>query len=96
MEQCVEGGHIESIVCHGTLSDGMSFETSNYLEEASDTNDIGKLVDRSKFVFEGSIQDDSLDEVDWWIKTKLSDGKYLVSSAKGYEVFNSIASKRSY
>ena len=96
MNQCVDTGHIVSTICHGVLSDGSSYETSNYLEACSDTeeNDVGKLVDRSKFVFEGSVQDDTIDEVDWWIKSKFLDGTFLVSSTKGYAVFNSIASKR--
>ena len=95
LEQCVETGSIISIKCHGRLSDGSLYETANYLEElTSDKNKIRKLTDRNKFTFETSTKDDSTDEVDWWVKSEFLDGQYLVSSAKGYAVFNSIAHKR--
>ena len=96
MEQCTESDRIKSIKCHGKLSDGSPYQSMNYLEDSKDGDDsyIGKLVDRNKFIFDGSEQDDSSDDLDWWIKTRFSDGKYLVSSSKGYDVFNSIASER--
>ena len=40
------------------------------------------------------MRDDSGEEMDWWIKNKLLDGRFLVSSGKGYDVFNSIAEKK--
>ena len=100
MKQCSDSGRITSIQCHGTLSDGSPYETVNYMDDNSTMRNInnasciGRLVDRSGFIFEGGVQDESDDEVDWWIKSRFSDGKYLVVSNKGYDVFNSIATER--
>ncbi len=96
MEQCVETGSILSARCHGKLSDGSSYESVDFLGDAQNKADsqIGRLVDKSKYISEGSIEDGSYDEGDWWIKTKFLDGKYLVSSSKGYDVFNLIVSRR--
>jgi len=91
MEQCVVTGSIQGVVCHGKLSDGSSYQSVDYF---SDTQ-IGKLVDKRKYIFEGSSQDEEQDEeMEWWIKTKFLNGKYLVSSSKGYSVSNSIVSRR--
>ena len=92
LEQCRETGKIVGVFTHGVLSDGSSYESVNFQEESEGM--IGKLVDRSKLCFEGSVQDDSCDEVDWFVKSKFNDGTYLVSTSKGYEVYNSIASKK--
>jgi hypothetical protein len=69
------------------LSDGSSYHSVNVKSE----DIVGTLVDRSKLCFEGSIQEDSNDKIDWFAKTLLKDKTYLVSTGKGYEVFNSIA-----
>jgi hypothetical protein len=89
LEQDCESLGISSIRVRGTLSDGSHHESINYLE--GDTNYIGKPVDRNIFSFEGSIQDDSYDNVQWYVKSKLQEGNYLVSTGKGYEVYNSVA-----
>lgn len=107
LEQCLDSDRIISIKCHGVLSDGSPYETVNYLQGSSaggscygvgkEENHIGTLVDRSKFEFEGNVEENDVNndgKVDWWVKTQFSNGKYLAYSTKGYEVFNSIASKR--
>ncbi len=93
LEQCIKDGSICGIHCHGTMSDGSQYKSINYLEEPGQAM-IGKLVDREHLKFEGSVQDVSCDEVEWFVKSKFTDSKYLVSTGKGYEVFNSIASVR--
>jgi len=87
LEQDVDNGDLISILTHGTLSDGSSYHSVNVKSE----DIVGTLVDRSKLCFEGSIQEDSNDKIDWFAKTLLKDKTYLVSTGKGYEVFNSIA-----
>lgn len=99
MEQCVHTGSITSLKCHGKLSDGCSYQSVNYLEDSSndsdwDDSEVGKLMDKNIFILEGSLEDNSDDEVDWWVKSRLSDGKYLVVSCKGFSVINCIARKR--
>lgn len=89
LEQECDTLHISSISFRGTLSDGSHHESINYLE--GDANYIGKPVDRNIFSFEGSIQDDSYDNIQWYVKSKLHAGHYLVSTGKGYEVYNSVA-----
>jgi hypothetical protein len=87
LEQDVDSGELISLRTHGTLSDGSRYQSINVKDE----DIVGTLVDRSKLCFEGSIQEDSNDRIDWFTKTQLLDGTYLVTTGKGYEVFNSIA-----
>jgi hypothetical protein len=87
LEQNVDSGELISLHTHGTLSDGSSYRSVNVKGE----DIVGTLVDRRKLCFEGSIQEDSNDKIDWFTKTHLSDGTYLVTTGRGYEVFNSIA-----
>ena len=96
IDQNVDDGSISSTISHGKLSDGMRYESINLFDADKDPDAalIGTLLDRDDFVFEGSVRDDSGEEMDWWIKNKLSDGRFLVSSGKGYDVFNSIAEKK--
>jgi len=97
MKQSVDSGQIMSLSCHGVLSDGSAYESIDYLDNEGDNKAlIGKLVDRRDLMFEDSIQDDSNDQIEWWVKTRFTDGKYLVASSKGYEVFNSIARIRNH
>jgi len=85
-------GRISSVFSHGTLSNGERYESKNFLDD--DDNVIGREVDRERFSFEGSVQDDSCDKIKWFVKSKFLDGEYLVSTGKGYEVFNSIAKQK--
>ena len=96
IDQNVDDGSISSTISHGKLSDGTRYESINLFDadKDPDTALIGTLLDRDDFVFEGSVRDDSGEEMDWWIKNKLSDGRFLVSSGKGYDVFISIAEKK--
>jgi hypothetical protein len=92
LEQRTRNESICGITSHGIMSDGSSYESINFQEERG--NMIGKLVDRDKLSFEGIVQDDSCDEVEWFVKSKFKDSTYLVSTGKGYEVFNSIATRK--
>ncbi len=92
-QECTEGGNISSVTCHGVMSDGTAYESINFLGEEGSM--VGKLVDRGQMTFEGSVQDDSCEEMDWFVKSKFKDSTYLVSTGKGYEVFNSIARLKS-
>ena len=96
LEQCPHTGRICNIFTHGVLSDGTSYESANFQEDS----ESGVLVDRGDFSFEGSIQDDTFDELKWHVKSKFKDlndiidSTFLVSTGKGYEVFNSIAKRK--
>jgi len=96
IDQSVEDGSISSTVLHGQLSDGTKYESINLFDASKDPDTalVGTRLDRNDFVFEGSVRDDSGEEMDWWIKNKLSDGRFLVSAGKGYVVFNSIVKKK--
>lgn len=87
LEQEENSGDLVNLVTHGVLSDGSKFRSASIISDPV----VGTVVDRKKLSFEGSIQDDSNHKVDWFTKTLLSDGTYLVSTGKGYEVFNSLA-----
>jgi len=87
-----DSGRICSVFSHGTLSNGEGYESTNFFDDDDDV--IGREVDRERFSFEGSVQDDSCDKIKWFVKSKFLDGEYLVSTGKGYEVFNSIAKQK--
>ena len=55
---------------------------------------VGRPADRDILSFEGSVRDDSSDTTQWFVKAQLNAKEYLVSSGKGYDVFNSIAHKK--
>ena len=96
IDQCADDGSISSTILHGVLSDGSKYESIDLFDRNGDSDSklIGTRLDRKDFVFEGSVRDDSSVEMDWWIKSKLTNGSFLVSTGKGYEVFNSIATRR--
>lgn len=96
IEQNIDDGSISSTISHGILSDGRKYESMNLFDVTADPDAslVGTRLDRNDFIFEGSVRDDSGEEMDWWIKNKLRDGQFLVSAGKGYNVFNSIAKKK--
>ena len=94
LKQWVGSGKIYSVGSHGVLSDGTAYDSDNLYGSDEGNAMIGTLVDRKKLVFEEFVQDDSNDEVDWFVRSKLEDGSFLISSGRGIEVFNSIATKR--
>ena len=96
IDQNIDDGSISSAISHGTLSDGTTYESTNLFDATADPDAalVGTRLDRNDFIFEGSVRDDSGEEMDWWIKNKLADGQFLVSAGKGYNVFNSIAKKK--
>ena len=75
LEQCIESGSIESIKCHGKLSDGSSYETVNFIESSKGQESfLGRLVDKSKLSFEVSMKEDDSNDLDWWVKSIFKDG----------------------
>ena len=87
---------ISNMSCHGTLSDGTKYESVNFYSQNVTDPQIGQLVDDDKLHFEGNdIQEESDDKLDWWVRSRFQNGDFLVTSAKGYSVFNSIAQERS-
>jgi hypothetical protein len=93
LEQDCTSLAILAIRIRGRLSDGSQHESVTHLGDIDSY--IGRPVDRDIFSFEGSIQDDTSDKVQWYVKSKLEEGNYLLSTGKGYEVYNSVASLKS-
>ncbi len=99
IEQLVEDQSVSNLKCHGVLSDGTVYESVNFFDNSRHLNDpqIGQLVDGKKLSCEGmDQQDESDDDLDWWVRSKFENGEYLVSSAKGYSAYNSIAHPKVY
>lgn len=103
LEECLDTGRVESIKCHGALSDGTVYQSVNFMNDSNICTDdetcsseVGKLVDKNKFVFEGATDDPNAtsDEVKWWVKSKFEDGNYLLCASKGFEVINAFAAKK--
>lgn len=65
-----------NVTTHGTLSNGMSFESANLLQG----RDTGVLA------LDGQPDENR----PWWIKCKLKGGSQLLSTAKGFQVVNAI------
>lgn len=70
------GGRVMNVTTHGTLSNGMSFESANLLQG----RDTGVLA------LDGQPDENR----PWWIKCKLKGGSQLLSTAKGFQVVNAI------
>ena len=70
-------GDLEYIEAHGVLSNGVTYTSSNFLNDPC----VG-LFARLKNA-------NSLDN-EWWTKFRMNDGKYLVCHTEGYEVTNAI------
>jgi hypothetical protein len=76
LEQCPDTGSIHSVMHHGVLSSGQSFESTDMLTDPS----IGRLLSAT------APPDTSRP---WWVKAQLNDTQ-LVSTAEGYNVVNAI------
>ena len=103
MEQCCDSGEILSLKSHGVLSDGSHYESVNFMDSTnSDVNAmIGKqVVKNTELVFENgdtipqNDEDGEKEKRDWWVKSKLKDGSFFLSSGEGWNVYNSIAKKK--
>ncbi len=74
--------------CHGVLSDGTKYESVNFYSQNVTDPPIGHLVDGDKLHFEGDeIEEESDDNIDWWVRSRFENRDFLVTSAKGYSVF---------
>ena len=88
---------IAKVKVHGVLSDGTSYESYNDIEEEDNegmNNLIGTPATCSNFVLSSSAQRLLEDGIQWFVKSKFTNGSYLLSAAKGYEVFNTIAERK--
>jgi hypothetical protein len=75
LEQCPATGYIHTVMHHGVLSNGQSFESTNLLTDPT----IGRLLSTAP-------PDTSRP---WWVKAQLKDTQ-LLSTAEGYNVVNAI------
>ena len=102
MEQCCDSGEVLSLKTHGVLSDGNQYESVNFMDSTNPDVKamIGKQVGNStELVFENgdtfpqNDEDNQNKTRDWWVKSKLKDGSFFLSSGEGWNVYNSIAKK---
>lgn len=89
IDQCAKG-KVVGVTYHGRLSDGLEYKSSNFCNHHRDSSLVGKLVNKKQLVIEGDTDNK---QTDWIVKAKLSDESFLVSSGKGHQVFNAIATK---
>lgn len=103
IDQCIETGELNDVHYHGVLSDGSMYESTNLMTCSPDSKYIGKILDENMFDIVGctiahrgdpSKNTDTSDDFQpkrWWVKCKLKSGEYLVTSGKGYNIWNAIA-----
>jgi len=93
IDQC-QSGKVVGVTYHGKLCDGSDYDSVLLRGFNKDSALVGKLVERSQFIFDTSTQESLNEDTDWFIKAQLTDDTFLVSTGKGYQVFNTIARKR--
>jgi len=74
-------GEVMNVECHGTLSDGSSYDICHF--SADDDDDAVGTQARDDLVPVEAPRDKL-----WWVKAKFDDGSYLVSSGEGFNVWN--------
>lgn len=88
IEQDTTNGQVMNVKCHGTLSDGSSYDVCHFPAQDND-NAVGRLATDDLVPVE--TPRDRL----WWVKAKFEDGSYLVSSGEGFNVWNSVVRPKS-
>lgn len=81
IEQKAKTGEVMNISCHGTLSDGSSYDIRHF---PTDDDAVGHLA--SEELVPKEAPRDKL----WWVKAKFDDGSFLVSSGEGFNVWNCV------
>lgn len=103
----LDSGDVVDAHYHGILGDGSSYQSTSLMDDkkktCSSTNchHIGTVLDQASITI---LEKDSLDEYQestaqslplphqkWCVKCKLPGDRYIVSAAKGYDVWNAIA-----
>lgn len=82
IKQDTNTGDVLNVGCHGTLSDGSSYDLRHF--PADNNGDVGRLV-RDELVPSEAPRDRQ-----WWVKAKFNDGSFLVSSGEGFNVWNAV------
>lgn len=102
IEQCIETGKILNISLHGVVSDGSTYEADCFPTSDDDNNPqqqqqqwhqenasdriVGCLLPNDSIPLGPHLPPESR----WWTKAIFKDGSVLVTTAKGYDVTNSI------
>lgn len=86
IEQNTTTGQVMKVNCHGTLSDGSSYDVCHFQVEE---NAVGQLA--SDDLVPAETPRDRL----WWVKAKFDDGSFLVSSGVGFKVWNCVVRPKS-
>jgi len=91
IEQCSASGKTLSVVCHGTLCDGTEYETQEL------GLDCGLSLDEKDLVVgtlaAGPLVPDEANSPNggpWWTRAAFTDGSYLLTTGKGFHVWNRI------
>ena len=81
IEQVTKTGDVMKVECHGTLSDGSTYDICHF-----PTNDdtVGQLA-RDELVPNKTPR-----ERLWWVKAKFYEGSFLISSGEGFNVWNCV------
>lgn len=98
IEQNLETGVISKIFSHGVLSEGSSYQSKNLMQIEGENNWVGKVIDQDSFTIMQNEDEESLDKIydliknenieKWWVKSRLNDDTYIVSSGKFHDVWN--------
>lgn len=84
IEQDTTTGVVKRVECHGTLSDGESYNVCHFPED----DEVGQLAS------DNLIPTDAPRDRLWWVKAKFDNGSYLLSSGEGFKVWNCIVTPK--
>ncbi|CAJ1953663.1 unnamed protein product [Cylindrotheca closterium] len=85
-DQNQNASRLDSVICHGVLSDGREYETVNLLDHKNNST-IGKIAPDAAVP---SISD-SPHQGRWWTKTIFSNGSSLFHAGEGFNAWNYIS-----
>ena len=83
IEQDVTTGDVVNVECHGTLSDGSAYTTGDLFENNEKNKFVGQVA------HEELVPPSARDRT-WWVKSRMEDNSYLLSTGEGFDVWNCI------
>ncbi|KAL3942858.1 MAG: hypothetical protein SGBAC_003022 [Bacillariaceae sp.] len=87
-DESQNASQLESVICHGVLSDGKEYETVNLLHH-KDNSTIGQIAPDSAVP---SISE-SPHQGRWWTKSIFSNGSSLFHAGEGFNVWNYVSNQ---
>jgi hypothetical protein len=93
ISQNVQTGQISKAYCHGVLSDGSKYGTTNFMEDSEEGYSQISVGEPALFdvplVLEDK-EDENLSIQKWWVKAKFQDGSALLYTGKGFNMCNTM------